>query len=94
MSIILCCTISPARTIPDPEFPGDEEYLYFVLVEFNVEDIKELRRITALELQGSLDADGLKAFVEKIQEICPPPIPLDSVQAQVNWHQCSMQVAS
>ena len=53
------------RTIQDPEFPGDEEEkLFFVLVEFNVEDIKELRRITALELKGELDADGVKAFVE------------------------------
>jgi len=48
----------------DPEFPGEEEYLYFVMVEFNVEDIRELRRITQLELTGTLDADGLKAFVE------------------------------
>ena len=53
------------RTIPDPEFPDDkDEVLFFVLVEFNVEDIRELRRITALELKGELDADGVKAFVE------------------------------
>lgn len=48
----------------DPEFPGEDEHLYFVLVEFNVEDIKELKRIVALELTGTLDADGVKAFVE------------------------------
>ena len=48
----------------DPEFPGEEEYLYFVMVEFNIEDIRELRRITQLELTGTLDADGVKAFVE------------------------------
>ena len=52
------------RTMEDPEFPGEDEYLYFVLVEFNVEDIKELKRIVQLELTGSLDADGVKAFVE------------------------------
>jgi len=34
------------------------------MVEFNVEDIKELKRITTLELQGTLDADGVKQFVE------------------------------
>ena len=36
----------------------------FVLVEFNIEDIKELKRITQLELTGTLDPDGVKAFVE------------------------------
>ncbi|CAK8991311.1 unnamed protein product [Durusdinium trenchii] len=52
-------------TIQDPEFPDDEgELLYWVLVEFNLDDIKELKRITQLELQGSLDPEGVKAFVE------------------------------
>lgn len=50
--------------IPDPEFPGEDEWLYFVMVEFNLDDIRELKKITQIELQGSLDADGLKAFVE------------------------------
>ena len=48
----------------DPEFPGEDEYLFFVLVEFNIEDVKELKRITQLELTGTLDADGIKAFVD------------------------------
>lgn len=53
------------RTIPDPEFPGEpDEKLYFVMVELNMDDIKELKRVTMLEMQGSLDQDGLKAFVE------------------------------
>lgn len=52
--------------MPDPEFPGEDEHLYFVLVEFNIEDIKELKRITQLELTGTLDQDGLKAFVEDL----------------------------
>ncbi|CAK9091351.1 Uncharacterized protein SCF082_LOCUS43039 [Durusdinium trenchii] len=43
------------QTVPDPGFP---------LVEFNIEDIKELRRITKIEMEGSLDQDGLKAFVD------------------------------
>lgn len=55
------------RTIPDPNFPGEDEILYFVMVELNFDDIKELKRITALEMQGTLDADGLKAFVEVTQ---------------------------
>ena len=54
------------RTMNDPEFPGEDEFLFFVLVEFNIEDIKELKRITQLELTGSLDSDGLKAFVEVV----------------------------
>lgn len=34
------------------------------MVEFNIDDVKELRRITQIEMSGHLDADGLKAFVE------------------------------
>ena len=52
------------RTIPDPEFPGEDEVLFFVMVEFNIDDIKELRRVTQIELTGTLDADGLRAFVD------------------------------
>lgn len=53
------------RTVPDPEFPGEpDELLYFAMVEINMDDIKELKRITALEMQGSLDSDGLRAFVD------------------------------
>ena len=33
-------------------------------MEFNLDDIKQVKRITALELEGSLDAEGVKAFVE------------------------------
>ena len=52
------------RTIPDPEFPGEDEHLYFVMVELNMDDIKELKRVTQLEMQGTLDSEGLQAFVE------------------------------
>lgn len=34
------------------------------MVELNMDDIRELRRVTQIEMQGSLDADGVKAFVE------------------------------
>ncbi|CAL1174314.1 unnamed protein product [Cladocopium goreaui] len=54
----------PAKTMEDPEFPGEDEFLYFVLIEFNIEDIKEYKRITALEMTGTLDPDGVKAFVD------------------------------
>ena len=33
-------------------------------MEFNLDDIKQVKRITALELEGSLDAEGVKAVVE------------------------------
>ena len=59
-----CAHLLLPRTMEDPEFPGEDEYLYFVLVEFNIEDIKELKRIIQLELTGTLDPDGVKAFVE------------------------------
>ena len=53
------------RTIQDPNLPDEkDELLYFVMVEFNVDDIKELKRITAIELSGTLDSEGLKQFVE------------------------------
>lgn len=56
------------RTIQDPEFPDEkDELLYFVLIEFNIEDIKELQRVTQLELSGTLDQEGLKRFVEAPQ---------------------------
>ena len=51
----------------DPEFPGEDEFLYFVFIEFNIEDIKEYKRITALEMTGTLDPDGVKAFVDVTQ---------------------------
>lgn len=34
------------------------------MVELNMDDTRELKRITALEMQGTLDADWVKAFVE------------------------------
>ncbi|CAE7915094.1 unnamed protein product, partial [Symbiodinium necroappetens] len=50
------------RTIADPECPDDS--LYFVFVEINVDDIREIQRITKLELAGQIDAEMLKAFTE------------------------------
>ena len=53
------------RTIQDPEFPDDPaEQLFFVLVELNLENVSELKRVTQMELHGSLDNEGLKQFVE------------------------------
>ena len=52
------------RTIPDPELPDSEHVLYFVLVEFNLENITELKRVVKLEMEGVLDKDTLGQFVE------------------------------
>lgn len=53
------------RTIQDPEFPDDPtKQLFFVLVELNLENISEVKRVTQMELQGSLDEEGVKQFVE------------------------------
>ena len=34
------------------------------MVELNIEDVKELKRVTQMETEGVLDKDGVKAFVE------------------------------
>ena len=31
-----------------------------------MDDIRELKRVTQLEMQGTLDADGVKAFVDAL----------------------------
>ncbi|CAE7033504.1 unnamed protein product, partial [Symbiodinium sp. CCMP2456] len=50
------------RTITDPESPEDK--LYFVFVEINIDDIRELKRITKLELSGGVDSETLAAFTK------------------------------
>ena len=52
----------PLRTISDPESPEDK--LFFAFVEINIDDIRELRRITKLELSGGVDAETLAAFTK------------------------------
>ncbi|CAK9083510.1 unnamed protein product, partial [Durusdinium trenchii] len=53
------------KTVQNPELPDDPtELLFFVLVELNVENIAELKRITSLEMEGTPDSDQLKQFVE------------------------------
>lgn len=57
--------IDGLRTVQNPELPDDPtELLFFVLVELNVENIAELKRITSLEMEGTPDSDQLKQFVE------------------------------
>ncbi|CAE7776803.1 unnamed protein product [Symbiodinium sp. CCMP2456] len=50
------------KTIADPESPEDS--LYFVFVEINIDDIRDLQRITKLEITGTIDDEMLKAFTE------------------------------
>ncbi|CAE7563271.1 unnamed protein product, partial [Symbiodinium microadriaticum] len=49
-------------TIADPESPDDS--LYFVFIEINIDDIRELQKITKLEISGRIDADMLQAFTQ------------------------------
>ena len=58
---------SKIRTIPCPEAP-DTDLLYYVFIEINIDDIRELRRVTTLELNGTVDADMLAAFTQ--DKIC------------------------
>ncbi|CAE7348426.1 MDN1, partial [Symbiodinium pilosum] len=51
------------RTITDPESPEDK--LYFMFIEINIDDVRELERITKLELNGSIDAECLAAFTKE-----------------------------
>ena len=52
------------RTIDDPESPEDK--LYFMFIEINVDDVRELQRITKLELSGRIDAECLTAFTKAV----------------------------
>lgn len=54
--------VQKLRTIADPESPEDS--LYFVFVEINIDDIRDLQRITKLEITGTIDDEMLKAFTE------------------------------
>ena len=69
----------------DPEFPGEDEFLYFVFIEFNIEDIKEYKRITALEMTGTLDPDGVKAFVDVTQLNWDSILHHSTYYPQFNW---------
>ena len=69
------------RTVQNPELPDENDLLYFVLVELNIENIAELKRVTKLELEGQLVPDQLKQFVEAscffalLQRLLPVPKP-------------------
>ena len=50
------------RTIKDPESP--EDYLYFVFIQLDIDDLRELARVTKLEISGALDQETMKAFTQ------------------------------
>lgn len=54
------------------------------MAEFNIDDVKEIRRITALELNGTLDEEGLKAFVEVLWP--NSAVPNIGVNPYINLH--------
>lgn len=60
-----CASCRCLRFIQDPEVPDDpEEKLYFVIINLDVSNMTELRKITQLEIEGAIDKDGLKEFVK------------------------------
>lgn len=62
--MLVACLGKP-RFIQDPEVPDDpDEKLFFVIINLDVSSITELRRITQLEIEGNIDAAGLKEFVK------------------------------
>ena len=48
--------------IPDPEEPEDN--LYFCLIDIDLKNINELKRVTSLEAKGQVSAEMVKAFTE------------------------------
>ena len=60
--------VQKIRTIADPESPDDS--LYFVFIEINIDDIRELQKITKLEISGRIDADILQAFTQAGTVFC------------------------
>ena len=56
------------RTIAEPESPDDS--LYFVFIEINIDDIRELQKITKLEIAGAIDENILQAFTQAGTVFC------------------------
>lgn len=53
------------RFIQDPELPDDsDERLWFTIVNLDLSNISELRRITKLEMEGTIDKAGLEEFTK------------------------------
>ena len=48
--------------IPDPEEPEDN--LYFCLIDIDLKNINELKRVTSLEAKGQVSEEMIKAFTE------------------------------
>ena len=48
--------------IPDPEEPEDN--LYFCLIDIDLKNINELKRVTSLEAKGQVSAEMVKAFTD------------------------------
>ncbi|CAJ1441781.1 unnamed protein product [Effrenium voratum] len=52
-------------TIQDPELPDDkDERLFFTMINLDISNISELRRLTQLEMEGCIDKDGLAEFTK------------------------------
>ena len=53
------------RWIQDPELPDDEEEkLFFTMINLDMSNITEVRRLTKLEMEGCINQAGLDEFVK------------------------------
>ena len=57
--------LSKPRWIQDPELPDDEEEkLFFTMINLDMSNVTEVRRLTKLEMEGCIDQAGLDEFVK------------------------------
>ena len=62
-----CILVRPQNTrlIQDPELPDDpDEKLYFTMINLDMANITEVKRMTKLEMEGCIDQAGLDVFVK------------------------------
>ena len=71
-SLLRACVLACAnllalavRHIPDPELPDDpDEKLFYTIINLDMSNFTEVKRVTKLEMEGKIDQDGLKEFVK------------------------------
>jgi hypothetical protein len=59
---IMAKKVSLGLTIADPEEP--EDFLYFCLIDIDVKNINEFKKVTSLEAKGMISPEMLTAFTE------------------------------
>ena len=62
----LATGLSPTRKLPD----DPDEKLFYTIINLDMSNITEVKRVTTLEMEGRIDADGLREFVKAGYFIC------------------------